>query len=162
MRYLDFDTGKKISKIGLGTSQFWSKEWGYGELYAGRAAYVIVRCALELAVTLFDTAEIYGSGRSERILGRALGENRESVFLATKISPIVPGAPLVKQRAMARANHPSVAAIPSHPTLSSLRATLPPPTSNSLTTSTKSCTRCQPHTALPLSTTHPLTVTCPS
>ena len=94
MRYLDIDTGKKISKIGLGTWQFGSKEWGYGELYTERAAYATVRRALELGVTLFDTAEIYGSGRSERILGRALGENRESVFLATKIFPIVPGAPL--------------------------------------------------------------------
>ena len=104
MRYLDVDTAKKISKIGLGTWQFGSREWGYGEPYAEQEAYTIVRRALELGVTLFDTAEIYSSGRSERILGRALGENRESVFLATKMFPIVPSAFLVKQRAVASAN----------------------------------------------------------
>jgi aryl-alcohol dehydrogenase-like predicted oxidoreductase len=103
MRYLDIDTAKKISKIGLGTWQFGAAEWGYGQPYAEQEAYAIVRRALELGVTLFDTAEIYGSGRSERILGRALGENRESVFLATKIFPVVPGARMVRQRAAASA-----------------------------------------------------------
>lgn len=109
MRYLDIDTAKKISKIGLGTWQFGSPEWGYGEPYAEQEAYAIVRRALELGVTLFDTAEIYSSGRSERILGRALGDNRESVFLATKMFPIVPGALVVKQRAVASANRLGVA-----------------------------------------------------
>ncbi len=103
VRYLNVDTDKKISKIGLGTWQFGSREWGYGEPYARREADAIVRCALKLGVTLFDTAEIYGSGRSERILGRALGENRESVFLATKVVPVVPSARAVKQRAVASA-----------------------------------------------------------
>jgi aryl-alcohol dehydrogenase-like predicted oxidoreductase len=104
VRYLDIDTGKKISKIGLGTWQFGSPEWGYGEPYAEQEAYAIVRRALELGVTLFDTAEIYSSGHSERILGRALGENRESVFLATKMFPIVSSALVVKRRAVASAN----------------------------------------------------------
>ena len=63
-----------------------------------------MRRALELGVTLFDTAEIYGFGRSERILGEALGEDRESVFLATKIFPLLPVAPVVEQRAVASAN----------------------------------------------------------
>jgi aryl-alcohol dehydrogenase-like predicted oxidoreductase len=40
---------------------------------------------LELGVTLFDTAELYGIGRSDQILGEALGEDREPLFLATKI-----------------------------------------------------------------------------
>jgi aryl-alcohol dehydrogenase-like predicted oxidoreductase len=104
VRYLDVGTAKRISKIGLGTWQFGSTEWGYGDPYAEQEAYAIVRRAIELGVTLFDTAEIYGAGRSERILGRALGENRESVFLATKMFPIVPAALLVKQRAIASAN----------------------------------------------------------
>jgi aryl-alcohol dehydrogenase-like predicted oxidoreductase len=104
MRYLDIGTTRKISKIGLGAWQFGSREWGYGEQYADQAAHAIVRRALELGVTLFDTAEIYGFGRSERILGRALGEDRESVFLATKIFPILPVAPVVEQRAVASAN----------------------------------------------------------
>ncbi len=103
MRYLDIDTAKKISKIGLGTWQFGSEEWGYGEEYSERAAHAIVRRAVELGVTLFDTAEIYSAGRSERILGRALGKDRESVFIADKIFPLAPGIPPVKQRAKASA-----------------------------------------------------------
>src|ERR1700745_1290337 len=103
MRYRDIGTTRKISKIGLGTWQFGSREWGYGERYADQVAHAIVRRALELGVTLFDTAEIYGFGRSERILGRALGTDRESVFLATKIFPLWPVAPVVGQGAGAGA-----------------------------------------------------------
>jgi len=104
MRYLDVGTTKKISKIGLGTWQFGSRDWGYGSQYAEQGAHAIVRRALELGITLFDTAEIYGYGRSERILGRALGEDAASVFLATKILPVLPLAPVVEQRAVASAN----------------------------------------------------------
>jgi len=104
MRYLSTATGKQISKIGLGTWQFGSREWGYGSEYAEEVAQAIVERALQLGVTLFDTAEIYGFGRSERILGRALGKNLESVFLATKILPVLPVAPVVEQRAVASAN----------------------------------------------------------
>src|SRR5215468_8172941 len=104
MRYLSIGTAKEISKIGLGTWQFGSREWGYGDRYADEVARAIVRRALEMGVTLFDTAEIYGFGRSERILGRALSEKRESVFLATKILPVLPVAPVVEQRAVASAN----------------------------------------------------------
>ena len=104
MRYLDVDTPTRISKIGLGTWQFGSKEWGYGDGYAASVARDIVRRAVDLGVTLFDTAEVYGLGRSERILGEALGERRESVFLATKILPVLPVAPVVEQRAVASAN----------------------------------------------------------
>jgi len=103
MRYLDIETAPRISKIGLGTWQFGAREWGYGEGYAGRDARDIVRRAVDLGVTLFDTAEMYGFGRSERILGEALGERRESVFLATKLLPVLPLAPVVEQRAVASA-----------------------------------------------------------
>jgi aryl-alcohol dehydrogenase-like predicted oxidoreductase len=104
MRYLDTGTTKRISKIGLGTWQFGSKEWGYGEPYAAKESQAIVRRALDLGVTLYDTAEIYGYGRSERILGQALGADIGSVFLATKILPVLPFAPVVEQRAVASAN----------------------------------------------------------
>ncbi len=104
MRYLDIDTAPRLSKIGLGTWQFGSTEWGYGKGYAGQEARDIVRRAVELGVTLFDTAEIYGLGRSERILGEALGDQRASVFLATKLFPALPLAPIVEQRAVASAN----------------------------------------------------------
>jgi aryl-alcohol dehydrogenase-like predicted oxidoreductase len=105
MRYLIGTEGavKRISKIGLGTWQFGSREWGYGESYAGKEARAIVRRSLELGVTLFDTAEVYGFGRSERILGQALGDDQESVFLATKMLPVWPVAPVVEQRGVASA-----------------------------------------------------------
>ncbi|MGH3208648.1 MAG: aldo/keto reductase [Trebonia sp.] len=104
MRYLDIGTTPKISKIGLGTWQFGAREWGYGEDYAGQQARSIVRRALDLGVTLFDTAEMYGFGRSERILGEALGERPESpAFLATKLFPVLPLAPVVEQRGVASA-----------------------------------------------------------
>jgi aryl-alcohol dehydrogenase-like predicted oxidoreductase len=104
MRYLDVGANTRISRIGLGTWQFGSREWGYGSSYAGQEAHAIVRRALELGVTLFDTAEIYGLGRSERILGQALGQDRASAFLATKVFPVLPVAPVVEQRAVASAN----------------------------------------------------------
>src|ERR1700730_12859177 len=104
MRYLSTATATRISRIGLGTWQFGSREWGYGQSYAGQEAHAIVRRAVELGGTLFDTAEMYGFGRSERILGEALGEDRESVFLATKLFPVLPVAPVVEQRAVASAN----------------------------------------------------------
>jgi aryl-alcohol dehydrogenase-like predicted oxidoreductase len=104
MRYLDVGTAQQISTIGLGTWQFGSREWGYGESYAGEVAHAIVGRALDLGVTLFDTAEIYGHGRSERILGQALGKRRGSAFVATKILPVLPVAPVVEQRAVASAD----------------------------------------------------------
>ena len=104
MEYLSAGTSPQISRIGLGTWQFGSREWGYGKPYADQEARAIVRRAVELGVTLFDTAEIYGFGRSERILGQALGEDRARVFLATKLFPLLPVAPVVEQRAVASAN----------------------------------------------------------
>jgi aryl-alcohol dehydrogenase-like predicted oxidoreductase len=104
VKYQSIGTTARISRIGLGTWQFGSREWGYGTSYAGQEAQAIVRRALELGVTLFDTAEIYGFGRSERILGQALGEDRDSAFVATKILPLLPVAPVVEQRAVASAN----------------------------------------------------------
>jgi aryl-alcohol dehydrogenase-like predicted oxidoreductase len=44
--------------------------------------------ALELRVTLIDTAEVYGLGRSERIVGEAIRGRRDQVFIATKIFPV--------------------------------------------------------------------------
>ena len=70
VRYLDSDLLPRFSKIGLGTWQFGSREWGYGDRYAREESTRIVERALELGITLFDSAEIYALGRSERILGR--------------------------------------------------------------------------------------------
>ncbi len=56
MRYLDVDTAKKISKIGLGTAQSGPKDCGYGEPYAYHEAHSIVRRVAGARVTLCDTA----------------------------------------------------------------------------------------------------------
>ena len=80
--------GTRVSAIGLGTWQFGSTEWGYGKEYASGEAGVIVKRALDLGVNLIDTAEIYGIGRSERIVGAAIRGRRDEVFLATKLFPI--------------------------------------------------------------------------
>ena len=102
MRYADVGTSKPISKIGLGTWQFGSREWGYGADYEGRVDAIVAR-ALECGITLFDTAEVYALGRSERLLGAALGDGREQAFVATKIFPVVPVSAVVQQRAVASA-----------------------------------------------------------
>jgi aryl-alcohol dehydrogenase-like predicted oxidoreductase len=98
MRYLEVDGLGPVSRIGLGTWQFGSREWGYGDAYAEREAREIVRRARELGVTLFDTAEVYGFGRSERILGEALGAERADVVVATKLFPVAPFPPVIRWR----------------------------------------------------------------
>ncbi|MGD9622001.1 MAG: aldo/keto reductase [Mycolicibacterium sp.] len=112
MKYIDVDGIGRVSKIGLGTWQFGSREWGYGDDYAAGAARDIVARALALGVTLFDTAEIYGFGKSERILGEALGEARAEVAVASKIFPVAPFPAVVKQRARASAQRLQVDRIP--------------------------------------------------
>jgi aryl-alcohol dehydrogenase-like predicted oxidoreductase len=112
MKYVDVDGVGKVSRIGLGTWQFGSTEWGYGDSYASGAARDIVRRALALGVTLFDTAEVYGLGKSERILGEALGDERSAVALASKIFPIAPFPPVIKQRERASARRLQVDRIP--------------------------------------------------
>jgi aryl-alcohol dehydrogenase-like predicted oxidoreductase len=96
--YLEVDGLGPVSRIGLGTWQFGSREWGYGDSYADQAAVDIVRRARELGISLFDTAEIYGFGRSERILGAALGHERGEVVVASKVFPVVPFPAVVRQR----------------------------------------------------------------
>jgi aryl-alcohol dehydrogenase-like predicted oxidoreductase len=94
MRYVEVG-GLRFSVVGLGTWQFGSREWAYGSSYAEDTAPAIVRRAIELGVTLVDTAEIYGFGRSERIVGRAIAGQREAVVLATKLVPVLPVRPVV-------------------------------------------------------------------
>ena len=91
MRYVDVN-GKRLSAIGLGTWQFGSKDWGYGSEYADVEAGRILQRALDLDVNLIDTAEIYGRGNSERIVGKALGDRRKEAFVATKVLPLAPTA----------------------------------------------------------------------
>ena len=75
----------------------------------------MVRRALELGVTLIDTAEVYGFGESERIVARGLaaaGPNLAArAFVATKLLPILPLPSIVASRAAASRDRLEVAAI---------------------------------------------------
>ena len=102
MRYVEVE-GVRLSAIGLGTWQFGSREWGYGKDYADYEAGAITRRALDLGINLIDTAEIYGFGRSERIVGRAIQGRRDEAFLASKVFPVMPLGPVVQQRGRASA-----------------------------------------------------------
>src|SRR4051812_27129334 len=46
-----------------------------------------LRTAMELGMTLIDTAELYGDGASERLVGRAIAGRRDDVFLVSKVLP---------------------------------------------------------------------------
>ena len=93
MRYVDV-CGLRLSKVGLGTWQFGSQEWGYGEAYARDVAPALIRRAVELGITMIDTAEIYGPAHSERIIGEVLpqlpDEARTELTVATKFMPVAP------------------------------------------------------------------------
>lgn len=102
MKYVEAGNAR-MSAVGLGTWQFGSMEWGYGRRYAEQDALAIVHRALELGVNVVDTAEIYGQGRSERIVGQAIRDRRDKVFLATKLFPIgLPVQVAARARASAR------------------------------------------------------------
>jgi aryl-alcohol dehydrogenase-like predicted oxidoreductase len=103
--------GVRLSAIGLGTWQFGSREWGYGRDYAEDESGRIVGRALDLGINLIDTAEIYGFGASERIVGRAIAGRRDEAFLATKLFPVLPVGPIVGDRARRSARRLGVDAL---------------------------------------------------
>ncbi len=71
----------EVSTIGLGCMGL---SHGYGPATDKRAAIALIRAAVELGVTLFDTAEIYGPYLNEEVVGEALAPVRERVVIATK------------------------------------------------------------------------------
>jgi aryl-alcohol dehydrogenase-like predicted oxidoreductase len=99
MRFVEVG-GVRLSVVGLGTWQFGSREWGYGPAFVEGEALRITQRALDLGINLIDTAEVYGFGKSERVVGRAISGRRDEAFVATKIAPAVPFDPVVRQRAM--------------------------------------------------------------
>jgi aryl-alcohol dehydrogenase-like predicted oxidoreductase len=103
MKYVEVG-GARLSAIGLGCWQFGSKEWGYGDTYANETAVAITHRALDLGINLIDTAEIYGFGASERIVGRAIRERRDEAFVASKVFPVLPLSAVVQQRGVASAD----------------------------------------------------------
>jgi len=78
-----------VSPLGLGCwaiggrTQFRGSEFGWGQIDEGEAIRAI-QIAVDGGITFLDTADIYGTGRSERIVGQALGGRRDRVLVATK------------------------------------------------------------------------------
>jgi aryl-alcohol dehydrogenase-like predicted oxidoreductase len=82
LEYRDLgETGMRVSEISLGTWAFGS-EWG---VVSDEDSYASLNCAIDLGVNFLDTADVYGDGRSERLIGRLLENRRgEEIFVATK------------------------------------------------------------------------------
>jgi aryl-alcohol dehydrogenase (NADP+) len=92
MQYVNLGSaGLKVSRICLGAMTYGSKKWRPWVLEEEESR-PLIRRALELGVTFFDTADMYSLGASEEILGRALkdfGPPRDRVVVATKLfSPV--------------------------------------------------------------------------
>ncbi|MBL8092130.1 MAG: aldo/keto reductase [Anaerolineales bacterium] len=76
-------------EMGLGAWQWGDRVvWGYGQGYAEKEVHEAFNTSLNLGVRFVDTAEIYGSGRSERLLGSFLKETDQPVLVATKFFPM--------------------------------------------------------------------------
>lgn len=75
-------TGEKIPVLGMGT-------WQVGDATGEQRAEEIraIRRGVELGMSMIDTAEIYGYGRAESLVGHAVKDIRDEVFIATKASP---------------------------------------------------------------------------
>lgn len=70
-----------LTPLALGCEALGGVDWGTVDLREGREA---VRAALDLGIQVFDTADAYGLGRSEKELGLALGADRNKVTIVTK------------------------------------------------------------------------------
>lgn len=75
------NSGLEVSALGLGCMGL---SYGYGPATDRTAAIELIRRAYELGVTFFDTAEAYGPGINEELLGEALAPFRSKVVIATK------------------------------------------------------------------------------
>jgi aryl-alcohol dehydrogenase-like predicted oxidoreductase len=83
-------TERPVSVIGLGTWQL-GADWGE---VSDAAALDVLAAAVESGVTFFDTADVYGDGRSERMIGRFRAENPEvPIMVATKMGRRVDQVP---------------------------------------------------------------------
>jgi aryl-alcohol dehydrogenase-like predicted oxidoreductase len=71
-----------VSEIGLGCWQLGGADWGAVD---DSRAFDILRTALDVGITFFDTADVYGAGRSEELIGRFLRDTSAPVFVATKL-----------------------------------------------------------------------------
>ncbi len=81
MDMITLKSGSTIPRIGLGT-------WAMGEtVAAARDEVAALQLGLDLGMTLIDTAEMYGEGGAETIVGRAIAGRRDGVYLVSKVYP---------------------------------------------------------------------------
>ena len=81
MRHVTLSSGQTMPVLGQGT-------WGFGERGKDRAEEVAaLRAGTDLGLTLIDTAEMYGEGGAEEIVGEAIAARRNEVFLVSKVYP---------------------------------------------------------------------------
>jgi aldehyde reductase len=81
MKTVRLPTGECVPAFGLGT-------WLMGDDAANRKEEIAtIRLGLDFGVTLIDTAEMYGDGRSEELIGEAIQGRRREVFLVSKVLP---------------------------------------------------------------------------
>ncbi len=86
-------TDIRISPLGLGTWQWGDRMmWGYGKTHTDSDLHDAFQVSLQSGVNFFDTAEVYGKGRSEQLLGACLQQARQSplatpLVVATKFMP---------------------------------------------------------------------------
>lgn len=80
--------GPVVPALGIGTWQWGDKLfWSYGRDYGADQVREAFHAAVESGITFFDTAEIYGSGDSERLIGQFLRETSQPIQIATKYFP---------------------------------------------------------------------------
>ncbi|MEO6002846.1 MAG: aldo/keto reductase [Opitutus sp.] len=94
-------SGRLVGEVGLGT---WQIGGGWGNV-TEEVALATLHAAVDAGTTLFDTADVYGNGRSERLIARFLKQTREPVYVATKLGRFSPpGWPLNFTRETLRAH----------------------------------------------------------
>src|ERR1700761_4249654 len=74
-------SGLEVSALGLGCM---GMSFGYGPAMDKQEAITLIRAAVDLGVTFFDTAEVYGPFTNEDLVGEALAPVRDGVSIATK------------------------------------------------------------------------------
>ena len=81
MKTVALPSGERVPAFGLGT-------WMMAQNKAARAEEIAtLRLGLDLGATLIDTAEMYGEGRAEELIGEAIARRRDPVFLVSKVYP---------------------------------------------------------------------------
>ncbi len=81
-------SGPSVTSVGIGAWAWGDRKfWEFGKGYERKDLDAVWARALELGVTWFDTAEVYGDGASETIIGELLAKTKDAPTVATKIMP---------------------------------------------------------------------------